>query len=383
MYRTYQWHGRIHFAGGLFLGLLLCLAAAAQAAQAAQAVVSDEAVARASAALAPHRDHLMGQPGVTAVGIGRMADGTTVGIHIYMQAGSAVAAAAMPKALNGVPVRVFVGGGPIVAHRDRTANLSTVPSNSNHMGSFALPVPMGVSTGNVNGEFAGTLGYRVHRLGHPDEVGYVTNNHVAAASGPDLCPAALLPATLPDFGTPQCQPGLLDAGGVCVPPEIGALTQVIPLVFGEQFQPTVDTAFVVSNRGCVSNTIEEVGAPNEQPAFPQLSARLLLSGRTSGLIEIEVQTIQASVTVGYETCGAALFVNQTITSPLPPATSASLPGDSGSPVVQKAGDSITPIGLNFAGNGLIGIINPAPLVFHALGVEIDQAPDETPTGTCF
>ena len=39
-------------------------------------------------------------------GKGLMADGTTVGIHIYMQAGSAAAAAAMPKALNGVPVRV-------------------------------------------------------------------------------------------------------------------------------------------------------------------------------------------------------------------------------------------------------------------------------------
>ncbi len=87
--------------------------------------------------------------------------------------------------------------------------------------------------------------------------------------------------------------------------------------------------------------------------------------------------------VGYETCGDALFVNQTITSPVPPATSASLPGDSGSPVVQKAGDSITPIGLNFAGNGFNGIINPAPLVFYALGVEIDQAPDEAPPRMCF
>ncbi len=289
MYRTYQWRGRIRFAGSLFLGLFLCLAAAAQA---AQPVVSDEAVARASAALDPQRDQLMARPGVTAVGIGLMVDGATVGIHIYMQAGSATAAANMPKALNGVPVRVFVGGGPFVAHLDRTANLSTVPSNSsNHKGIFALPVPMGVSTGNVNGDFAGTLGYRVHRLGHPNEVGYVTNNHVAAASGPDLCPASLLPATLPDFGTPQCQPGLLDAGGVCVPPEIGALTQVIPLVFGQEFQQTVDTAFVVSNRGCVSNTIEEVGVPNEQPAFPQLGASLLLSGRTSGLIGIQVQTI--------------------------------------------------------------------------------------------
>src|SRR5262245_4271210 len=181
MYWTYQWWGRIHFfAGGLFLGLLLCFAVAAQA------VVSDAAVARASAALAPHRDQLMSQPGVKAVGLGLMADGTTVGIHIYMQAGSA-AAATMPKALDGVPVRVFVGGGPIVAHQGRTAHLSTVPSNSDHAGIFALPVPMGVSTGNVNGEFAGTLGYRVHRLGHPDEVGYVTNNHVAAASRPDLC----------------------------------------------------------------------------------------------------------------------------------------------------------------------------------------------------
>ena len=63
--------------------------------------------------------------------------------------------------------------------------------------------------------------------------------------------------------------------------------------------------------------------------------------------------------------------------------SAALPGDSGSPVVNLVESSIIPVGLNFAGNGFNGIINPVPLVLNALGVAIDTAPDEAPPAACF
>ena len=342
---------------------------------------TNEAIAAATEVLERHKPELLALPGVTAVGVGMMRDGATVGIHIYIQQGAD--ARPMPRGMDGVPIMVIDGGSPFEAH-DLGEFAAEDEASIDHMGIFNLPVPMGISTGNVNGLFAGTLGYRVRRLGNPADVGYVTNNHVAAASGPNLCPAQLNPTNLPVFNLNQCQPGLLDARGTCVAPPIGALVQAVPLVMGNQFLNTVDAAFVKSGRGCVSQNILEVGAPNSAPAFPQLGDTLLLSGRTSGLITIRVQTVNATVSVNYNggICGLARFVNQVITAPVS-SGAASLPGDSGSPVVRLEASDIIPVGLNFAGNGFNGIVNPAPLVLNALGVAIDTEPDEAPQASCF
>jgi len=340
---------------------------------------TNEAVAAATKVLERHKPELLALPGVTAVGVGMMRDGATVGIHIYIQQGAD--ARPMPRSMDGVPIMVIDGGSPFEAH-DLGEFAAEDEASIDHMGIFNLPVPMGISTGNVNGLFAGTLGYRVMRMGNPADVGYVTNNHVAAASGTTLCPAQLNPTNLPVFNLNQCQPGLLDARGTCVAPPIGALVQAVPLVMGNQFLNTVDAAFVKSRRGCVSKNILEVGAPNSDPAFPQLGDTLQLSGRTSGIITIRVQTVNATVSVGYGSCGVANFVNQVITVPVS-SGSASLPGDSGSPVVRLVESSITPVGLNFAGNGFNGVLNPIPLVLNALGVAIDTAPDEAPPAACF
>jgi hypothetical protein len=342
---------------------------------------TNEAIEAATAVLEQHKSELLALPGVTAVGVGMMRDGATVGIHLYIQQGAD--ARPMPRSMDGIPVRVMEGGDAFEAH-DRGEFSAEDEASIDHTRIFNLPVPMGISTGNVNGIFAGTLGYRVTRLGNPADVGYVTNNHVAAASGPNLCPAQLNPANLPVFTLNQCQPGRLDARGICVPPPIGALVQAVPLVMGNQFLNTVDAAFVQSRRGCVSKNILDVGAPNSAPAFPQLGDTLLLSGRTSGLITIRVQTVNATVAVSYNggICGVARFVNQVITVPVS-SGAASLPGDSGSPVVRLVGSSIIPVGLNFAGNGFNGLVNPVLLVLNALGVAIDTAPDEAPPAACF
>jgi hypothetical protein len=342
---------------------------------------TNEAVAAATEVLEQHKSELLALPGMTAVGVGLMRDGATVGMHIYIQQGAD--ARPMPRSMDGVPVMVIEGGSPFEAH-DRGAFSAEDEASIDHTGIFNLPVPMGISTGNVNGLLAGTLGYRVMRLGNPSDVGYVTNNHVAAASGPNLCPAQLNPANLPVFNVNQCQPGILDARGICVLPPIGALVQAVPLVMGNQFLNTVDAAFVKSRRGCVSKNILEVGAPDSAPAFPQLGETLRLSGRTSGVITIRVQTVNATVAVSYNggICGVARFVNQVITVPVS-SGAASLPGDSGSPVVRLEASSIIPVGLNFAGNGFNGIVNPVPLVLNALGVAIDTAPDEAPPAACF
>lgn len=136
------------------------------------------------------------------------------------QAVPQASAAAIPIYIEGISVTVF-----------ETDEIKAFdgPPGTNHQQVFSRPVPMGVSTGNKAGIFAGTLGVRVHRIGQSSLVGYITNNHVAAASGANLCPAQINLANLPAFGLDQCQPGRLDApGNICVAPSIGDLVQAIP-----------------------------------------------------------------------------------------------------------------------------------------------------------
>ena len=317
-----------------------------------------------------YKRSLLKVPGTVGVGVGLTERGDRIAIHVYVLKWADKSR--LPKTLDGVPVQVIETEG-FRAHDG--------PPGTNHRAALALPVRMGVSSGNVNGTFAGTLGFRVHRIGHPTEVGYITNNHVAAASGNDLCPSQLNPANMPAFGVDQCQPGLLDSpGGACVLPAIGDLVQTVPLVMGEEFVNTVDAAFVRSSRGCVSKNILDIGAPRRKAAFPKLGQKVAKSGRTTGFTEGLVVAIHVEVSVDYGTgCGTALFANQAIVAPLN-SPSMSAPGDSGSPVLKGK----TPVGLNFAGGSGLAVVTPLPLVLNALGVEIDSAEDEPPPvdGTC-
>lgn len=339
--------------------------------------ISDALINTAKAAQAKHQGSIFKQPGVHGVGVGLMEDGKRVGIHVFVAKGQQ--RPALPAELDGVPVR-FVESGRFMAHNGPCD--SGVPC---HFETLALPVQMGNSTSNDNGNFAGTLGYRVFRRGDPSQVGYIVPNHVAAASGRDFCPAQINPEKLADFGTNQCQPGRLDAAGnACIAPPIGELVQVIPLVMGEEYLNTVDAAFVRSNRGCVSKTIRDIGNPTSTAAFPTLNSTLKLSGRTSGLRTVKVVAINVTVDVGYDSaCGTARFVNQAVTAPIPGSAAsglaASLPGDSGAPVVTS---KRKPIGMNFAGDGFFGVINPMPLVLDALGVQIDTSGDLPASASC-
>lgn len=139
-----------------------------------------------------HEEKLLENPGVVAVGIGTAEGAAEPELHVYMnQAVPQASAAAIPIYVEGMAVQVFA--------TDEIIALDG-PPGTNHRQVFPVPVPMGVSTGNTAGIFAGTLGVRVHRIGQPNVVGYVTNNHVAAASGPNLCPAQLNPKKLPPAG---------------------------------------------------------------------------------------------------------------------------------------------------------------------------------------
>jgi hypothetical protein len=299
-------------------------------------------------------------PGTVAVGSGLTEDGRP-SIHVYVHKNVlSASAAAIPRQVDNVPTRVL--------ETDEIQAFDRLSGND-PTDAFARPVPMGVSIGNVNGTFAGTLGVRVFRIGMSDTVGYITNNHVAAAAATSLCPAQLNPAQMPAFGVEQCQPGLLDANDSCIDPPIGELVQAIPILMGGQFENTVDAAFISSSRALVDKTILAIGNPSPTVQAPAVNLKVQKSGRTTGLTMGTIQTINATVNVRYGACGVAKFIGQIIITP----GTFSAAGDSGALILGRT-DSAgrrKPVGLLIAGSSTITVANRISDVLGALHSQID------------
>ena len=325
-------------------------------------VVSEGQLRSIIAVQRSNEDKLFNIAGVVAVGVGLTEDGRPA-IHVYLNRGiPGASAAAIPTQVDSISVRIL--------ETDEIKALDGPPGN-NHRLVYDTPVPMGVSTGNVNGIFAGTLGVRVFRIGQSSVVGYITNNHVAAASGSNLCPAQLNPARTPAFGLDQCQPGRLDSpGNVCVVPSIGDLVQVAPIFMGGSFENTVDAAFVASTRSLADKFILDIGNPSSSVQNPAVNLSVRKSGRTTGLTTGTIQTVNTTVNVNYGSgCGTAKFVGQIIIGP----GGFSAPGDSGSLILggTDSSGSRRPVGLLFAGSSTITVANRISDVLGALHSQID------------
>jgi hypothetical protein len=326
-------------------------------------LVSEEELRPAIEVQRRNENKLFENPGVVAVGVGLTEDGSGPAVHVYLNVEAPRASAsAISRQINGVPVRVF--------ETDEIKALDGPPGN-NHKQSFARPVPMGVSTSSVSvsGGFAsvGTLGYRVFRLGQPNLVGYITNNHVAGASGPSLCPAILNPSNLPKFGLGQCQPSRFEVSAECS--TIGNLIQAVPIIMGGFYQNTVDAVFVKSNRNLVNKTILDIGDPSPQLQAPVVNLQVRKSGRTTGLTQGTIQSINVTGIVSLGACGVAKFIGQIAIVPGNFADA----GDSGSPIVGDTDSSgrRRPVGLLFAGSSTVIFANRISDVLGALHSAID------------
>lgn len=326
-------------------------------------LVSEEELRPAIEVQRRNENTLFDNPGVVAVGVGLTEDGSGPAIHVYLNVEvPRASASAISRQINGVPIRVF--------ETDEIKALDGPPGN-NHRKAFPAPVPMGVSTGNVSvsGGFAssGTLGFRVFRLGQPNNVGYITNNHVAGSSGPNLCPVIINPANLPAFGLAQCQPSLPDGGG-CVT-SLGGLIQAVPIIMGGNYQNTVDAAFVKSNRNLVNKTIQDIGDPSPQLQAPAVNLMVRKSGRSTGLTQGTIQSINVTQIVSLGACGVAKFVGQIAIVP----GNFSAAGDSGSPILGDTDSSgrRRPVGLLFAGSSTVTFANRISDVLGALHSAID------------
>ena len=308
-----------------------------------------------------HNRDLLGIPGVagTAVAIGL--DGRPV-VKVYL-AHSAVLG--LPATLDGHAlatevtgefralgdirgtVTVETGGGPAAATR-----AGTDPRES-----FPRPVPIGVSTGQVD-VTAGTIAARVVS---GDDVFALSNNHVYANRN-----AAKL-------GDHILQPGTVD-GGVNPDDAIGTLHDFEPIRFCTPF-PTcpenrIDAAIAATTTENLGNGTPSngYGTPRSETAAARLGMQVRKYGRTTGHTTGRISGINATMNVGFRD-GTARFTGQILIS----GDGFSAPGDSGSLIVSGGSgtNARRPVALLFAGSQTSTLANPIDLVLDRFGITID------------
>jgi hypothetical protein len=217
------------------------------------------------------------------------------------------------------------------------------------------PVKMGTSGGSVSDSSrlyccGGTLGSLVRYDG---VLSILSNNHVLARSGVAVT------------GEDTIQPGLIDVGcSKTTSNIIGDFAgNKVPLGSGN-----VDAAIATARAGMVDATgaIIDVGVPCSGTQTPTVGLAVAKSGRTTGYTTGSIQSVNTSVSVGYQKgCGTGKqftvsYTNQVVITP----GTFSAGGDSGSLIVSNDG-SPNPVALLYAGSTSQTIGNPIQAVVSA------------------
>ena len=294
-----------------------------------------------------HAAEIFASPAVQAFCIG---SGESGGIfRVYVSRG--VRPEFLPASLGPYPVRA-VETGPIRP--------------------LSNPALMGTSTSNNAGRFSGTLGMAAID-NKKNKFGYITNNHVAAATA-TVCPNGNLKDNLV---ATQLAPG--KSATYCGSPEvIGELLKAPQIVLSPTYPNIVDAAFVKSKNVGVS-AVNACGicptihgplhavAPIDalQTTVRKCSAFVTDRVCTSKMACGTVTDIDCMVHVGYPGCGLpALFVGQVEVD----GSYFSGPGDSGS-ILFDQGSGV--VGLLFAGDGSYHtFVNPMAVVLKELDVRM-------------
>jgi len=262
----------------------------------------------------------------------------------------------IPESLEGVPVRIEVTGEifaqpKILKPEDPTSILK-------------LPVPIGVSTGNIGECSAGTIGARLKDTA--ENVYALSNNHVYALENNAPINSTIL------------QPGLYDTR--CASGQsnvIGTLFAFVPINFAGG-NNTVDAAIASSSAAQLNNYTPKsdgYGTPNHQIyQAPSTGRKLYLGqrvkkyGRTTRLTTGTITGLNATFKVCYDSsCSLiATFVNQIVIG----RGGFSGAGDSGSLIVTNDSNAY-PVGLLFAGGSGVTIANPIDAVLNSFNVSID------------
>lgn len=251
------------------------------------------------------------------------------------------AAEPVVSAAGGEAIRVYLAeAAPVDAEIDGVAVEALVVGRPDPAGTAAgavvdprtkvRPLVGGVSIG---GRATGTLGYFVHRDG---DLCLLSSSHVLAPS-----PPAVLQPGAADGGTPADLAAILVVS--VEDPAAGVAAGAAKLA------PGVEATFALNGIGRVGGT-----------AAAALGARVLKSGRTSGVTAGVVDGTQVKIEIG-----AATFAHQlAVVGTSGPFAAA---GDSGSLVVD---DRTRAVGLVLGSTPRIAFVNPIELVLARLGATL-------------
>jgi len=305
-----------------------------------------------------HNPDLLGIPGVAGTAVGLGPDGRPV-VKVYLAGGGVPG---LPATLDGHSYVTEItgefralgstgragagaGGGADAARGD------TDPKRS-----FPRPVPIGVSTGQVD-VTAGTIAARVVS---GSKVYALSNNHVFANRNQA------------EAGDNILQPGTVD-GGANPTDAIGTLHDFEPIRFCQPFPVCpanqIDAAIAETTTGNLGNSTPSngYGTPSSKTAAARLGMAVQKYGRTTGHTRGQITGINATMNVGFRD-STARFTGQIVIS----GAGFSGPGDSGSLIVGGVGpEERRPVGLLFAGSQTTTLANPIDLVLARFDVSID------------
>ena len=349
---------------------------------------NSKGLAKALEAQQRHTEVLLNLPGVVGTATSWTEDGTPI-VKIYTEK---IGIGGLPKQLDGVPVTIAVTG--------RIHALAPPPCKGPNAGDpgcpgsdggdeidpkakFALPVPIGVSAGNMasiqpSGLLVtcntGTLGARVS---DGTKVYALSNNHVFALSNDGGA------NDIAAIGNPIVQPGPADANPVCSQNlasynAIGTLSAYEPFDFTPGADNTIDAAIAEVQPGQVATTTpsDGYGIPLSDhldcisDCLSLLGGSVQKYGRTTGHTTGTITGVHVTINVEYDK-GTARFVDQIEVSADGKKGGFIRGGDSGSLLVTNPGKQ--PVGLLFAGDrrGKFGFANRIDLVLDHFGVTID------------
>ncbi len=317
------------------------------------ATLAYEDLAAAIAVQEHHNPDLLAMPGVAGTAVGFDLSGKPV-VKVYLTRENV---AGIPVSLDGHALVTEVTGaftawGDMPPEAAAAANDETDPRRS-----FARPVPIGVSTGQVD-VTAGTIGARVTTGA---EVFALSNNHVYANRN-EANP-----------GDKILQPGRVD-GGIDPTDAIGTLHEYEPIRFCSPFPNCpanrIDAAIAATTTDNLGNSTPSngYGTPQSRVLEARLGMEVQKYGRTTGHTHGRISGLNATMNVGFRD-NTARFTGQIVIS----GGGFSGPGDSGSLIVAggTGPDSRRPVGLLFAGSQSSTLANPIGLVLERFGVRID------------
>lgn len=316
-------------------------------------VFAYEDLAAAISVQEAHNPDLLAMAGVAGTAVGFDLSGQPV-VKVYLTHENV---AGIPVSLDGHRLVTEVTGpfdflGDMPPGFAAAADDETDPRRS-----FSRPVPIGVSTGQVD-VTAGTIGARVTSGA---EVFALSNNHVYANRN------------RANLGDRILQPGAVD-GGINPTDAIGTLHDYEPIRFCSPFPSCppnrIDAALASTTTENLGNSTPSngYGTPRSEILAARLGMEVQKYGRTTGHTHGKISGVNATMNVGFRD-STARFSGQILIS----GRGFSGPGDSGSLIVAGGNgpDSRRPVGLLFAGSETSTIANPIGLVLERFNVRID------------